>query len=109
MAHRQAISEFAFTSRAKLDLFEIWSCIAKNNEQAANRVESAIFDACSFVLKNPLMGHVRPDLTSRPVRFWTVTRYPNYSLVYLPKTSPLEIIAVLHGKRNVRRILKQRQ
>jgi plasmid stabilization system protein ParE len=109
MAHRQAISDFAFTPCAKSDLFEIWAYIAGNNEEAANRVEGAIFDACSIVVKNPLLGHVRPDLTTRPVRFWTLTRYPNYAIVYRPETSPLEIIAVLHGKRNIRRILKKRQ
>jgi plasmid stabilization system protein ParE len=109
MAHRQTIIDFRFTPRAKSDLFEIWAYIAENNEDAANRVEGAIFDACSFLLKNSLIGHSRPDLTSRPVRFWTLTRYPNYVIVYRLETSPLEIIAVLHGKRNIRRILKQRQ
>ena len=27
--------------------------------------------------ESPLRGHSRPDLTTRPVRFWTLTRYPN--------------------------------
>jgi plasmid stabilization system protein ParE len=38
----------------------------------------------------------------------TLTRYPNYTIVYRPETDPLEIVAVLHGKRNIRRILRQR-
>jgi antitoxin ParD1/3/4 len=102
-------SSFVLTPRAKLDIFGIWRYIAEHNEEAANRVEGAIFDACLFVVKNPLIGHARSDLTARPVRFWTLTRYPNYSIVYRPETSPLEIIAVLHGKRHIRRILKRRQ
>jgi antitoxin ParD1/3/4 len=108
MAHGQAISDFAFTPRAKSDLFEIWAYVAENNEDAASRVEQAILDGCSFIARNPLLGHPRPDLTARPVRFWTVTRCPNYATVYRSETSPLEIIAVLHGKRNIPRILKQR-
>jgi plasmid stabilization system protein ParE len=32
----------------------------------------------------------------------------NYTVVYRPETVPLQIVAVLHGKRNIRRILKQR-
>jgi len=102
------MSAFVLTPRAKLDLFEIWAYIAENNEEAADRVEDSVFDACAFVAKNPLIGHTRPDLTTRPLRFWTLTRYPNYVIVYRPETSPLEIVAVLHGKRNIRRILKQR-
>ena len=109
MAHRPAISGFALTPRAKLDLFEIWSYIAVDSEDAADRVDNAIFDACAFVAKNPLLGHARPDLNARLLRFWTLTRYPNYAIIYRPETSPLEIIAVLHGKRSIRRILKQRQ
>ena len=38
----------------------------------------------------------------------TLSRYPNYTVVYQPDTAPLQIIAVLHGKRSIRRILKQR-
>ena len=55
-----------------------------------------------------MRGHLRPDLTARPLRFRTLIRYPNYSIVYRPETAPLQIVAVLHGKRNIRRVLKQR-
>jgi plasmid stabilization system protein ParE len=43
------------------------------------------------------------------LRFWTLTRYPNYTVVYRPDTSPLQVVAILHATRNVRRILKRRQ
>ena len=56
-----------------------------------------------------MRGHSRFDLTSRSLRFWTLTRYPNYTVVYRPETSPLQVVAVLHGKRNIRRILKRNQ
>jgi plasmid stabilization system protein ParE len=102
------MSDYALTALAKTDIFDIWSCIAEHNQNAADRVEQAIYDACDFLAEGPLRGHLRPDLTPRPVRFWTVTRYPNYTIVYLPETAPLQIIAVLHGKRNIPRILKQR-
>lgn len=62
----------------------------------------------AFLAEGPLRGHTRGDLTARPLRFWTLTRYPNYTVVYRPETAPLKIVAVLHGKRNIRRILKQR-
>ena len=43
-----------------------------------------------------------------PVRFWSVTKYPNYVIVYRPETAPLQVIAVLHGKRDLKEILKGR-
>ena len=103
------MSAYVLTPLAKTDIFNIWSYIADNSEEAAGRVERAIYDACAFVAEAPLRGHTRPDLTTRSLRFWTLTRYPNYSVAYRPETSPLEIVAVLHGKRNIRRILKRRQ
>jgi plasmid stabilization system protein ParE len=102
------MSDYALTALAKTDIFDIWSYIAEQNENAANRVEHAIYDACAFLADGPLRGHLRLDLTPRPVRFWTLTRYPNYTIVYRPETAPLQIIAVLHGKRDIQRILKQR-
>ena len=103
------MSDYALTALAKTDVFDIWSYIAGDSEDAANRVEQAIYDACAFVSDTPLSGHFRPDLTTRALRFWTLTRYPNYIVVYRPETAPLQVVAVLLGKRNMRRILKQRR
>ncbi len=101
------MSVYALTPLAKADIFDIWSYIADDSEETANRVEQAIYDACAFVAEGPMRGHSRSDLTSRPLRFWTLTRYPNYTVVYRPETAPLQVVAVLHGKRNMRRILKR--
>jgi antitoxin ParD1/3/4 len=102
------MSNYVLTPLAKSDIFNIWCYIADASERAADRVEHAIYDACAFVAEGPMRGHTRADLTSRPLRFWTLTRYPNYSIVYRPETSPLQIVAIMHGKRNIRSILRQR-
>ncbi len=78
------MSLYRFTAKAKADLRSIWSYIARDNIEAANRVENAIYDACAFLEKAPLRGHIRNDLTKVPVRFWTVVRYPKYVIVYNP-------------------------
>ncbi|MGB9204222.1 MAG: type II toxin-antitoxin system RelE/ParE family toxin [Terriglobales bacterium] len=104
------MSVYALTPLAKADIFDIWSYIADNStEETANSVEQAIYDACAFVAEAPMRGHSRSDLTSRSLRFWTLTQYPNYTVVYRPETSPIQVVAVLHGKRNIRRILKRSQ
>jgi antitoxin ParD1/3/4 len=102
------MSVYALTPLAKADIFDIWSYIADDSQDAADRVEQAIYAACAFAAEAPMRGHSRPDLTTRPLRFWTLTRYPNYTLVYRPETAPLQVVAVVQGKRNIRRILKQR-
>jgi plasmid stabilization system protein ParE len=101
------MSVYVLTPLAKADIFDIWSYIAEDSEQAADRVERAIYDACAFVAEDPMRAHSRPDLTARSLRFWTLTRYPAYTIVYRPDKSPVEVVAVMHGKRNIQRILKQ--
>jgi len=102
------MSGYALTPLAKADIFDLWAYIAEHNENAANSVEQAIYDACAFVAEAPMRGHAHSGLTARSLRFWTLTRYPNYTIVYRPETAPLQVVAVLHGKRNVPRILQLR-
>jgi plasmid stabilization system protein ParE len=104
----QKMSAYSLAPLAKADIFEIWAYIAEDNEAAADRVEEAIYDACSFVAESPSRGHLRRDFTTRPLRFWTLTRYRNYSIAYRPDAVPVQVVAVLHGNRNSRRILKHR-
>jgi plasmid stabilization system protein ParE len=102
------MSGYALTPLAKSDIFSIWSYIAAHSEDAADGVEQAIYDACAFVAEAPMRGHSRSGFTTRNLRFWTLTRYPNYTVVYWPETVPLQVVAVLHGKRNLHRVLQQR-
>ena len=102
------MSVYALTPLARADIFEIWSYIAEDSEAAADRVEQAIYDACVSAAKAPLIGHLRPELTARFLRFWTLKRYPNYAIVYRPETTPLQVLAVLHGKRDIRQLLRER-
>ena len=99
------MTDYRFTPEAEDDLFEIWCYIARDNVAAANRVESAVHDACAFLAQYPQSGSQRKHVTALPVHFWTVQQYPNYVVVYRPETQPLEIIRVLHGMRDLRRLL----
>ena len=69
---------FRFTPEAAADLFDIWSYIAGDDPEAADRVEEAIYRASMFIGEGPLRGQIRRDLTHRPLRFWTVQPFPNY-------------------------------
>ncbi len=98
---------FQLTPRALNDLSEIWDFIAEDSISAANRVESAILAACTSLARHPLIGSKRIEITSLPVRFWTVTRFPNFIVVYRPETEPLQIVTVLHGKRDLKALFEE--
>ena len=98
---------FQFTPEAIEDLDNIWHFIAQENPQAADRVEAEIIATCLRIAGYPRIGHKRLDITVLPVRFWTVLKYPNYVIVYRSDTLPLQVIAVLHGKRDLEEVLGQ--
>ncbi len=99
------MSKYQFTPQAADDLVEIWTFIAGDNPQAADRVEAAIFQACDLLADSPLAGRIRADLTSLPVRFWVVYPYSNYLIVYDPERKPLQVIRILHGARDLPALL----
>jgi antitoxin ParD1/3/4/toxin ParE1/3/4 len=53
---------------------------------------------------NPEVGHLRTDLAPEPLRFWTIY---SYMIIYRPETSPLQIIRILHGARDIKDMLQR--
>jgi plasmid stabilization system protein ParE len=98
---------FQLTPRALSDLDNIWNYIARNSVNAANRVESAILSACYSLALHPLLGSRRSEITLQPVRFWTVPRFRNFIVIYRPGTKPLQVVAVLHGMRDIKALLEE--
>ena len=92
---------FQLTTEAIQDLDDIWNFIAKDNRNAADHVEAEIIATCCRIAEYPRIGHKRQDITPLPVRFWTLLKYPSYVIVYRPDTLPLQVVAVLHGKRDL--------
>jgi plasmid stabilization system protein ParE len=66
-------------------------------------VRDAIYDAVGKLAESPGIGHTPEDLTDRPLKFWSIY---SYLVVYDPESRPLTIIAVLHGARDVEKLLK---
>jgi antitoxin ParD1/3/4 len=97
---------YVLAPEAAHDLVEIWRYISKQSSaETADRVESAIRDRIVFLSRNTGAGHSRKDLTNEPVKFFATY---SYLIVYRPDTKPLQVIAILHGHRDVKKILKPR-
>ena len=94
---------YRLTPSAQGDVEKITDFIAEDSVEAALRVHDALEEAFRHLAEMPAMGHTREDLTDRPVKFWSVY---SYLVVYDPASSPLTVIAVLHGARDVEALLK---
>jgi toxin ParE1/3/4 len=87
------------TPKAEGELFTIWSCIASDNLDAADRLEAEMLIACQRVADNPDLGHFSRDLRQKPVRFFAVRGA--YPIVYDSGSEPLQVLRVLQGARIV--------
>ena len=94
--------EFVLTPAAEGDLLKIIEYLDGDNPNAVLKVVDALDEAMQRLAENPGIGHVRTDLTDADVRFWSVFKY---LVIYRPETKPLEIVRVLHGSRDVKRLL----
>jgi antitoxin ParD1/3/4 len=100
------MSGYSLSPQAVEDLFEIWQYIAQDSEDAANRVQSEFFETFGALARIPGQGHRRKNLTTKPVLFFALY---SYLIVYQADVNPIRILALVHGRRNVKRVLKQRQ
>jgi plasmid stabilization system protein ParE len=90
------VSAYSFHPDASLDLNDIWEFIAQDSVAAADRVLDDIESAINMLVSNPHAGHLRPDLSSRTLRFWLVRSY----LIAYSAENPLLVIGILHGRRS---------
>jgi antitoxin ParD1/3/4/toxin ParE1/3/4 len=98
---------FVFTPEAENDALVIWQHIAdQDTPRAADRVIARIYDECQKVGAMPGMGHYRDDLLDRRHRFWSVW---SYLIVYRWEPQPIQVIAIVHGARNLEAFLEDRQ
>lgn len=88
---------------AEQDIDEIITYITQENPVVAQKFLDALFDAMDKLAEYPELGHIREDLTDRPVKFWPFKWH--YLIIYKP-TTPLEIVRVLSGLREIISLIK---
>ncbi len=84
------------SSRAEIDLIEIWGHIAEDDPIAADRQLDRIDAACEMLAENPQGGPRRDDL-ARGIRFYPVG---NYLVFYTVGEDGITVARVLHGARD---------
>jgi len=101
------MSRYVLTSEAQEDLRQIREYLtADSGPRLARYVLSAFVVAFRRLAKTPGMGHRREDLISdQTLYFWPVF---SYLIVYHRESNPLAIIGVIHGKRDVSEVLRER-
>jgi plasmid stabilization system protein ParE len=99
------VKPYLVAPEAEDDLRQIWRYLLGEAGLAiANRIQGELVDAFESLADVPGNGHKRTDLASREVLFFSVYQY----MIVYRRGELVEIVAVLHGKRDLRRLLKTR-
>lgn len=99
------MSRYVFGRYVDGDLREICDRIAADNPDAARRMMGRFVQAFRLLARRPELGHGREDLLDSAVRFWPVG---TYLILYIPAASPIKILAVVHGARDIPEIWNRR-
>jgi toxin ParE1/3/4 len=86
------------TPRADRDLDSIWSFITVDNPRAADAMINRLTDTFDMLLTMPQAGRLRQEFREK-LRSFAVE---NYVIFYRTVSEGIDIVRVLHGRRDIR-------
>ncbi len=90
---------------AQKDALGIVEWIAEDSITSANGFRDALDSALILIADHPLIGPGRPEITTQPIRFFSLRGFP-YVIVYDPDPTPPLILRILHGARDLPDLLR---
>lgn len=97
------MTPYRLTPAAEQDLADLIEHVARGSPRNALKVFDRIHAAARRLAGFPGLGHAREDVTDKPVRFWAVHAW---LIVYRADRKPLEILRIVHGSRELARVLQ---
>jgi toxin ParE1/3/4 len=98
------MSEPRLTDQAEADLDQAWAFLAGKNRRAADRLIDCIWAAARLHTQFPESGRNREEFAPN-LRSFVV---PPFVVFYRPVEDTIEVIRVLHGRRDLRRIMRKK-
>ncbi len=97
------MTQYRITPTAERDLRGILVYVAEaDGVERALLVHERFFEAFELLAFAPRSGRLREDVTGPDIRWWTVI---GFAIVYEAECTPIEILRVLHGMRDLDRVL----
>jgi plasmid stabilization system protein ParE len=84
---------------------QIWDFIALDKPEAADRFSTRLYETFRAIGRSPGIGHVRHDIETSCVLFFPVG---SYLIIYRTASNVVEILAVVHGARDIPAFLARR-
>jgi toxin ParE1/3/4 len=100
MSGRYEESEYVFC-----DLQDGFRYLRKYDRTTAEAFLEAAYDTFEFLAANPGLGRLRPEFGHVGLRSWRVHGFRRYLIFYRERPGNIQIWRVLHGTRDLSRIL----
>jgi toxin ParE1/3/4 len=96
--------------RSERDLDSIHDFIAGDNPEAAARVRATILNTADFLARNPELGRLIRDASSRhaQIRWSVVPSFRNYLIFYQPFGDTIMVVRILHAAQDWTRFFPTR-
>jgi toxin ParE1/3/4 len=92
------------------DVLDLARFLLEQSPEVARRFVDSVQKTLKDLAKRPGIGS--PKTFSDPllsdVRSWWVEGFPNHLIYYLPIEDGIDVLAVLHGARDIEPVLRQR-
>jgi plasmid stabilization system protein ParE len=102
------VSLYRLSPQARRDLEQVRLYLSDVPVEAAMRAKLQLRDGLRLIAGQPMMGHTDSESTrliGEEIRSWLI---PPYRVFYRASRSPIEFVAILHGARDLRAILRRR-
>jgi toxin ParE1/3/4 len=102
------MSKVTKRTQAERDLEESFVFIGERDLDSAFDFLAAAEQTFEFLSKMPLIGSPRAFSSARlsNVRQWPIKGYELYLIFYRPTDDGIEVLRVLHGRRDIRAVLE---
>lgn len=92
------------------DIYDLARYLLGHSEDAARRFVDAVQQTLKELASMPGMGSLKDfgDPALLGVRSWRVQGFPNYLIYYLVLNDGIDVLAVMHGARNIESWLRGR-
>lgn len=80
--------------------------IPEDSPDAADRLRSEIYQAFTTLGQSSRIEHYQEELLDRRFRFWN---FYSYVVCYIWEAKPIQIVAVVHGARDLAAFFSQRK
>lgn len=98
------MNDLLIAAEARDDLTNIWGEIARDRDaSSADRMNAKILEKCRAHARFPETGRLREDL-GRGIRSFPVSPYVVF---FRPAEGTIEVLRVIHGRRDVDRIMRR--